>query len=132
MAPARKPMSPRAMKIFLGLTVLAVAFLAWTWFSTGNTPSADLSRATRPDNELVVSLSDFGQDWPLKVSGGILRCEDGAVTFTDGTTIYAVNGAAKDLGRGVDIDPIWAAEPSIPGAKKNIGPLLDRGLGLCK
>ena len=82
-----------------------------------------------------ISASDLGESWPLTVSGGTLRCEgsdgSGAVTIeVDGTT-YALNGTAKSQGAGIDIDEIWAPNPEIDGAKKDIGVLIDEGLALC-
>jgi hypothetical protein len=79
---------------------------------------------------LEVSQADFGKDWPLTVQSGTLNCEGaGAVTFTTDGTTYAVNGLASGMDRWPEIDPIWADEPH--GLKKNIGPLIDRGLELC-
>jgi hypothetical protein len=43
--------------------------------------------------------------------------------------VYAVNGLAKGQGFK-DIEPIWADDPET-GLKKNIGPIIDRGLALC-
>lgn len=83
------------------------------------------------DSSIEVSREDFGADWPLTVASGILACEGaGAVTFTANGTTYAVNGMASSLDAGVDIDPIWAEARDAP--KKNIGPLIDRGLELCE
>ena len=66
----------------------------------------------------------------LTVDGGTLACEGaGAVTFTVGGTTYAVNGMASGNGQWPDIDPIWAKGSDTP--KKDIGPLIDRGLQLC-
>jgi hypothetical protein len=77
-----------------------------------------------------VSRSEFGSGWPLTVEAGTLACEDaGAVTFTSDGTTYAVNGPAQAMDRWPDIDAIWADAPG--GFKKNIGPLVDRGLALC-
>ena len=73
----------------------------------------------------------MGADWPLTVEAGTLDCIGaGAVTFTseDGTT-YAVNGLALSSTSYPDIDAIWADASG--GLKKNIGPLIDRGLALC-
>ena len=86
-------------------------------------------------NSKEISSSDLGESWPLTVSGGTLHCEGsdgvGAVTIeVDGTT-YALNGIAEGQGAGVAIDPIWAANPEIEGAKKNIGVLVSEGLALC-
>lgn len=82
-----------------------------------------------------VSRDDFGSSWPLTVDSGTLRCEGeggfGAVVINADGTDYAVNGVAK--GQGYEpIDPIWADDPELAGLKVSIGPLIDRGLALCK
>lgn len=83
-----------------------------------------------------ISRADLGAEWPLTVESGTLGCDGqdgvGSATFTTGGEKYALNGTAKGRKDGVAIDPIWAADPSIPGAKKNIGVLIDRALQLCK
>lgn len=67
------------------------------------------------------------------MESGTLACDDRAVTFTANGTTYAVNGLAETLVRGQKIDPIWQDNEALgEGFKKNIGPLLDRGLGLCE
>jgi hypothetical protein len=77
-----------------------------------------------------VSRSDFGKDWPLTVESGTLNCEGaGAVTFTADGTTYAVNGLASGMDEWPEIDSIWADAPG--GLKKDIGPLIDRGLEIC-
>lgn len=76
--------------------------------------------------------------WPLTVERGQLRCIGsrgaGAVVFLtpDGTN-YAVNGTAKtQLPDVAEIDAIWANDRSLgAGLKKDIGPLIERGLKLC-
>jgi hypothetical protein len=45
--------------------------------------------------------------------------------------VYAVNGIARQSGECAEIDPIWVDDPDIPGAKMDIGPIIDRGLELC-
>lgn len=87
------------------------------------------------EGPLEVSRSDFGDDWPLTVERGTLACEEpSAVIFTTGGTTYAVNGMASGLadqrGWEAEIDPIWAEGEAAP--RKNIGPLIDRGLELCE
>lgn len=82
-----------------------------------------------------VSRAMLGDDWPLMVDEGVLACAGsggvGAVTFSSGGTVYAVNGFAKQRNAGTDIAPIWADDPAIAGIKKNLSPLLERGLALC-
>jgi hypothetical protein len=87
----------------------------------------------------LISRTDLGDAWPLTVDTGVLSCIGrkgvGLVTFTvDGVT-YAVNGLAKQGGRWESIDAIWIDDPNIkvePPVKKNIGPLIERGLALCR
>lgn len=83
----------------------------------------------------AVSSSDFGEGWPLTVDKGTLRCEGsdgvGFVTIEVGGTTYALNGAAKGQGMGEDIEVIWAPNPDIDGARKDLGVLISEGLGLC-
>ncbi len=87
--------------------------------------------ATTPTPVGFISRQTFDGVWPLTVEFGTLRCERAfSVVFRapDGTD-YAVNGlAASDY---PEIRPIWADDPSIPGSKINIGPLIDLGLTLC-
>ncbi|MEA3510240.1 MAG: DUF2511 domain-containing protein [Actinomycetota bacterium] len=87
------------------------------------------------DGTVKVCRTDLGSKWPLNVNCGVLACEGaGVVTFSYNGIEYAVNGLAEMNGFA-DIEPIWSAEtdPDLVGylPKKNIGPLLDRGLGLC-
>ena len=81
----------------------------------------------------TITRAQFGDAWPFTVDEGVLRCEGeggvGAVIFEAEGTEYGVNGVAKSQGYA-DVEPIWADDPSI-GAKKNIGPIIDRGLELC-
>lgn len=83
-----------------------------------------------------VSSDEFGADWPLTVDSGDLSCEGsngfGAVVFTDPDgNEYGVNGVAAGQGYS-PIDPIWKDDPELAGLKISIGPLIDRGLSLCK
>lgn len=87
------------------------------------------------EDEGHVTRKEMGKQWPLTVDEGTLACDGengvGAVTFTteDGKE-YAVNGTAKSQGYDA-IEPIWAkGEGAIP--KKDLTPLVDRGLKLCK
>lgn len=97
--------------------------------SSGETGSQD---QTSQPTSVEVSRSDFGEDWPLTVSSGVLRCEaPQAVVFSTGDQAYAVNGMANTQGYQ-EIDAIWRDNPDIQGAKINIGPLIDRGLELCQ
>jgi len=95
-------------------------------------------------NSAHVSKVEMGEDWPLTVDEGTLRCDGpGWVTFEASDSTYAVNGAAKGHSEAnglgwADADEIWAEDsalagvPGMAGTKKNIGPLIDRGLKLCE
>lgn len=83
-----------------------------------------------------VSKSMFGKAWPLTVDEGVLSCTGskglGAVTFEAKGTRYAVNGVAVSQKKYADIGKIWAPDPAGIVPKKSMGPLLERGLKLCK
>jgi hypothetical protein len=83
----------------------------------------------------AISASDYGDEWPLTLQGGVLACEGaGMVTFTAEGKTYAINGlagGAADERGWAEIDPVWADDPEIEGAKISIGPLIDDGLALC-
>ena len=94
-----------------------------------------------PIESLKIGCADVGEKrWPLTVPDGLLQCESlvigglpvERVTFTapDGTA-YAVNGHALDAGYP-DIDPIWKADPTGVAPKVVIGPLISKGLHLCR
>jgi hypothetical protein len=83
-------------------------------------------------NETSISSDEFGNEWPLTVDEGIVRCEGaGEVYFTADGTTYSVNGLAMGNSDLPDIDVIWADDPEISGLKINISPIIDRGLELC-
>lgn len=81
---------------------------------------------------VLVTRESLGDSWPLTVDQAHVECLDGrlAVVHANGTT-YALNGTAKSRGYPA-VDPIWRANPSIPGTKINIGPLIDIALKQCK
>lgn len=84
-------------------------------------------------NEQKMSRADLGDDWPLTVESGIVRCEGAGEIYFDAAngTTYAVNGLALGRDTAPKIDPIWANNPDIKGTKINIGPIIDQGLELC-
>jgi hypothetical protein len=108
----------------IGFSILALAAIAFAGCGGGGSDSS---------SGIQVSSGQYGSKWPLTVDHGKLRCEgDIEVIFTapDGTE-YGVNGTALDHGFK-DIHPIWAVDPSGLTPKKDIGPLIDKGLSLCK
>lgn len=108
--------------------LVAVALLAGCGSgSSGGGAAAD-------DQSKTVGKSNL-QGWPLTVDSGVLTCVGsggiGKVTIVvDGIT-YAVNGTAKADKDNLDIRPIWA-DAETAGLKKDISPLLDEGLRLCR
>jgi hypothetical protein len=85
-----------------------------------------------------LSRADFGKQWPLTVEAGVVSCERysdgvGSVIFMDPEgKRYAVNGLATAHYKYLpEIDEIWAPDPTNPGAKIDISPVIDRGLELC-
>jgi hypothetical protein len=74
------------------------------------------------------------EKWPLTVSEGEIECRTGQVLlFRHKTQAYALNGTARaKMPKLPPIDAIWKADPKIPGAKINIGPLVDEARKLCQ
>ena len=83
----------------------------------------------------TITQDEVGSEWPFSVREGTLRCSGtrtaGSVTFEAEGRTYALNGTAKSQTEFPDVDPIWAANPAIPEARKDIGPIIQRGLQLC-
>ncbi|MFS8104661.1 YebY family protein [Lentzea alba] len=107
-------------------TILSVSAPAPT---TTTNQTRNPTQARREPGE--VRREDFGEKWPLTVDAGIVRCQNGAVTFTANGFNYDVNGTAMTKNRGKKIDEIWADNPKVPGLKINISPIIDLGLKLC-
>jgi hypothetical protein len=54
------------------------------------------------------------------------------VLFETGGTVYAVNGTATSHQPDLpEIDAIWADNPSLPGLKVDISPIISAGLEEC-
>lgn len=80
---------------------------------------------------LEVSKGEFGESWPFAVESGVVDCVDGqAAIFKTGGRSYQLNGFARSRGYA-PIDPIWRENPQIPGAKINIGMMIDLALDQC-
>lgn len=86
----------------------------------------------------LVSAGDYGQDWPLTLDEVHLMCLDGdAVVASDPESgrMYPLNGTANAKAARLALEPlapIWRDDPAAPGAKLSVGPLIERGLTLCK
>jgi hypothetical protein len=123
------------IRVFAGLFILIGLFLMVRLGS--GVPGVDPRVPTAAPGSTAapvgyVSRAELGDAWPLTVDDGVLACRDGSVTFTAGGNSYAVNGTAKTATSLPDIDAIWADDPSTPGLKINIAPLIERGLALCR
>lgn len=126
----RKPVTTeQKMGCLLGVVLLMG--LCWVTFSD--------KPATPTGGEMSISKSIIGDKWPLTVDSGTVSCSytssgGKVVTFTANGTRYGVNGTA--LSQGLPkIDPIWintTGDEAKIAPKKNIGPILDLGLTLCK
>lgn len=94
--------------------------------------------------EVTITRSEYGDAWPFTVESGVLagkptgrRLSDGtelaAVTFATGGQTYAINGTARGTHRYAEPDHIWASDSKLPpdlSLKKNLGPIINRGLKL--
>lgn len=95
-------------------------------------PAGTATVSAPTGSSVWITKAQYGKRWPFKVTGGLLSCVSGsAVTFRARGTTYAVNGTARMWKLGREIRPIWRDDPSFPGLKVNIGPIIDRGLRLC-
>lgn len=100
-------------------------------------------------HEKIVSRSMYGQEWPLTVESGTLKCLGyGGVVFISNGRIYGLNGTAKTYGRDkgyADLNAIWADDTTLiksliavgateeeANAKISIQPLIESGLELCE
>lgn len=122
--------TPRQLILMALALVALIAVYIWS-----NSQSGSPSGTPSEPPPGFVSRATFGERWPLTVEEGVLACRGsggvGAVTFTAGNTTYAVNGIAVQDGTFTDIKAIWADNPDVAGLKKDIGPLIERGLALC-
>jgi hypothetical protein len=75
---------------------------------------------------IEIRQAEYGDRWPFAIQQGRLRCEGaGAVILTARGEDYAVNGMAS--ARYASIQPVRKNDPNI-----DIGPIISRGLTLCK
>lgn len=88
-----------------------------------------------------ITRQEYGDQWPFTVDEGVLSCkkigyvgnvELHEVLFTTNGVTYAVNGTARSNKAYADVREIWADDQYSIGPKKNIGPIIDRGLSLVK
>lgn len=85
----------------------------------------------------MIEPKDLGKPWPFTMRSGTLECHNrGAIVFVANGKTYTINGTADAYARArnlpwVDVRPIWRDDPSIPGIKIDMGPVIERGQKLC-
>jgi len=94
-------------------------------------PTPSSSGDSEPGTRMI-TRADFGDEWPFTTEEGMLLCNEGSVTFLSGGRVHAVNGTAKDRTGFPGVDAIWADNPTFPGTKIDIGPIIEAGLALCR
>lgn len=77
----------------------------------------------RMNSGTLVKHEDFGEQWPFTVNQGYLDCVGRSAVFRAEMREYGLNGVALSNGYN-PIDPIWRNHPEIPGAKINIGRMI--------
>lgn len=118
-------------------------------------PLAVLLTACSPSQpDVEVTQQEFGSEWPFTITEGRLKCINSAVVLITDENEYALNGVAQQEGYSA-IESIWKEDPNFyqmakqlsksegksveeviklmgTPTKVNIGPILDKGLALCK
>ena len=80
-----------------------------------------------PRQGIEITQNEYGKRWPFAAPQGQLRCEGrGAIILTVRGVDYAVNGMAAN--RYASMQAIWKKGD----ASMEIGPIISRGLTLCK
>lgn len=101
------------------------------------TPTQPVTQKTQAAlSELLITQKDYDDKWPFTKDKGTLTCKGtkklGEVVLTADGVSYAVNGTAKGTKKYQPLEKIWADNPAIPGAKKNLVDIIDKGLALCQ
>lgn len=85
-----------------------------------------------PQNEILITQEQYGDEWPFTVKQGVLSCENvSEVVLTADGVSFAINGTAKSAKKYQAVERIWADNPAIPGTKKSVGGIIKSGLALC-
>ncbi|TCM68373.1 uncharacterized protein DUF2511 [Acinetobacter calcoaceticus] len=88
--------------------------------------------ACAPRPERPITQAEIGEEWPLLVDEGVLRCEEtGKIIFRTAGKDYAVNGLAMN-----DFPSILNITQNIKGSmgeyKRSLDPIIKAGAKLCK
>lgn len=115
------------MATVAGLTVVVALVIACGRPVTPRQPTKQNS-----GSRVRVTRAEHGERWPLTVEEGEVECLPGGVfVFHHGGKTYALNGMAEGKGYA-DIRPIWRDDPTQPGLKISIGPLISAANSACK
>ncbi len=88
---------------------------------------------------ITVSSAEFGDAWPFHVETATLYCEGPRAIWAEvGGQYYALNPLASvwvaerhpDITFS-DLETVWRDDPANPGAKSDLGPVMDRALAIC-
>lgn len=98
-----------------------------------------ISTLQGPENNMKISSSNYGNDWPFTISSGTLSCktiragdlEAHEVTLTANGVTYAVNGTARSRDAGVDVLTILKDTSFNSKARWDLVPIIKQGLELC-
>ncbi len=97
---------------------------------------AVVGAANATDN--LITRTDFGDTWPFAFEQGVLHCVPGPAVFVFdpvGAKGYPLNGPANIQAYRLKLHPlaeVWRENPALPGTKVSVGPVIERGLKLCK
>ncbi|NJN72895.1 MAG: DUF2511 domain-containing protein [Limnothrix sp. RL_2_0] len=129
------------------VSAIATAFFAiftlgiWITIRKGSVSSVDSASNSVSSNERFVTASEFGEQWPLSVHSGTLKCLVPSAVFfeVDSGVTYTVNGTATAMAQSQneslpDIEEIWLydSDPELAnlGFRKTMI-LIEEGLKLC-
>lgn len=120
--------------------MLGAALLPTPEYERSDEPVTTTPIQREPANPAVVNAAAWSDgDWPLTIDGGVLSCMpqsfDAVFLTDDSGRMWPLNGSAMSHGSrwGAEptLDPIWRANPALPGTRISISPLADRARSLC-
>lgn len=86
-----------------------------------------------PPHQERVTRAEYGDEWPFTVDEGVIEAvpDSPALVFHAGGKTYGLNGAARGKrGQYADIGEVWAPLPGGSNLRKDITPILKRGMAL--
>lgn len=80
----------------------------------------------------AIDRSDYGADWPFTVESARIFCDNGAAWISIDGAHYGLTGYAQTLRGLPPLDrSLWRNNPSIPGTKVSLSPVIADALALC-